>query len=211
MKRRIFVFFTIVVTAWSYLPAQLVKGFGVKIGTAFADQSWQYVGTPEWPTTNRLGFTANAFVELFDHSCIGGVIEIQYTQKGMTQSVPITTQSQPEGTGQFITVSPRVDYISIPILAKLRYPESFLSPYVFAGPRIDCLIYKQGNGYDAVIDKFKTVELGATIGAGIEVESPLPVSVLAEFRYDLSFAHSFQNDFLSVTNHSFGFVIGFRI
>ena len=201
----------ITISPYSNLHAQLLQSYGLKVGVVGANQSWRFLGVPELPTNNRWGFTASAFLEFFDHSSLSVLLEVQYTQKGMSESIPLTTESQPEGTGEFRTIRPRADYISMPLLVKLRYPQSVLSPYLIAGPRVDRLLYTRGDGYDAVVDKFHTFEFGATIGIGLENTSLLPVSVLAEFRYNASFTHSFRNDYVNVTNRSIDFVVGVHL
>jgi hypothetical protein len=162
-------------------------------------------------TDYRWGITGGVYVELLDVPLLSLVAEVQYTQKGMSFSLPVTTESQPFGTGQFMTLSPRVDYLSFPLLAKLRLLFPILTPYIIAGPRADLLVYKKGDGFDAVIDEFKSTDVGATVGVGVEVNTPLPVGLLAEVRYNASLTDSFKNEFLTVRNRSFDFLVGLRL
>jgi opacity protein-like surface antigen len=141
---------------------------------------------------------------------LSALIELQYTQKGMTESIPITTESQPDGTGEFITKRPRVDYLSIPILVKARFSTPVIVPYLVAGPRFDILLSMKGDGFDVVVDKFKTSEFGATLGFGVEVTFWHPIGVLAEFRYNPSFGDAFSSNFLRVKNRSLDFLLGAR-
>jgi len=76
---------------------------------------------------------------------------------------------------------------------------------------LDFLLSKKGEGYDAVINKFKTTGFGATLGVGVEVTSLLPISLLAEFRYNPSFDDAFSNSFLTVKNRSLDFLLGVRL
>jgi hypothetical protein len=211
MAKRIteYIFLSVLLTTITH--AQLLKGYGLKLGTVAANQTWQYTGIPDLPRDTRWGFTAIAFVELLDLANFSALIEVQYTQKGFIESIPITTESQPDGTGEFVTKRPRVDYLSIPLLAKVRLPISDIALYAVAGPRYDMLLGKKSDGYDAVIDKFKTSEFGATFGVGVELTSILPRSVLAEFRYNPSFTGAFNNNYLTVRNRSFDFLLGARL
>jgi hypothetical protein len=199
------------VSAASMTHAQLVRGYGIKLGTVAANQTWKYTGAPELTTSERWGVTGGVYIELLDLPVIGVVGEIQYTQKGMKFSIPVTTASQPEGTGQFITLSPKVDYLSVPVLAKVRLPFPAFSPYIIAGPRMDLLLSKRGDGFDAVVDEFKSTEVGGTFGVGVELRTLLPVGLLAEIRYNPSFRDAFKSEFLSVRNHSFDFLVGLQL
>lgn len=155
--------------------------------------------------------TSGVYLELLDVPLISLVAEIQYTQKGMTFSIPVTTESQPNGTGKFMTISPRVDYLSVPLLAKLRLKWLLFTPYLIAGPRADVLVSRRGGGYEDVVDKFESTDIGATFGVGVELHTLLPVGLLAELRYNPSFRDSYKDDFLTVRNRSFDFLLGLQL
>jgi hypothetical protein len=104
-----------------------------------------------------------------------------------------------------------VDYLSVPVLAKVRLSFPAITPYLIAGPRADLLLSKKGDGFDAVIDKFKSTDVGGTFGLGVELHTLLPVGLLAEIRYNPSFRDAFKNEFLSVRNHSFDFLVGLQL
>jgi hypothetical protein len=211
MKEKWFFMLAAFLSAASMTHAQLVRSYGIKLGTVAANQSWKYTDTPELTANERWGVTGGVYIELLDLPLVSVVGEIQYTQKGMTFTLPVTTELQPEGTGQFITQSPKVDYLSVPVLAKVRLPLPAVNPYVIAGPRADLLLSKKGNGFDAVVDKFKSTEVGGTFGLGVELHTLLPVGLLAEIRYNPSFRDAFKNEFLSVRNHSFDFLVGLQL
>jgi hypothetical protein len=165
----------------------------------------------DFPSRFLSRLTAVGYLELLDIPILSALVEVQYTQKGMSESLPITTESQPEGTGEFITKRPRVDYLSIPVLAKVRFSMPVIVPYLVVSPRLDFLLSKKGEGYDAVINKFKTTGFGAALGVGVEVTSLLPISLLAEFRYNPSFDDAFSNSFLTVKNRSLDLLLGVRL
>lgn len=201
----------VILVANSAAHSQLVRSYGIKLGAVSANQTWDYTSAPDLTTSYRWGITGGVYLEFLDIPLLSLVGEIQYTQKGMTFSAPVTTALQPNGTGQFISLSPRVDYLSIPILAKLRLKSPFFTPYLIAGPRVDLLVYKKGDGFDPVIDQFKSTDVGGTVGVGSEFNTPLAIGILAEIRYNASFRDSFKNEFLSVRNHSFDFLLGLRL
>jgi len=151
------------------------------------------------------------YVELLDVPFLTLVAELQYTQEGMVYDLPLTSVGLPDGTGQFITLSPRVDYISVPLLAKLRFQLPFLTPYLVAGSRADLLLYRNADRFDHVTDNFKSTDFGGTIGVGVELNTLSPVGLLAEARYNPSFRDSYADNFLTVRNHSFDLLVGLSL
>jgi hypothetical protein len=159
---------------------------------------------------NRWGFTSGIFLEAIDLRYLSVVAEVQYTQKGMKWTIPITTETQPDGTGEYVTRSPRVDYVSIPVLAKVRFSTPIAMLYILAGPRFDFLIYKNADGFDPIVHKFENSDFGATLGFGVERELS-HFSILAEIRSNPNLKDSFNNEFLTVRNRSWDFVVGVRL
>lgn len=211
MKQKWFSILIVLLSAASMAHAQLVRSYGIKLGAVSASQTWHYTYTSDLTTGYRWGMTGGVYVELLDIPLVSVVAEIQYTQKGMTFSIPVTTEAQPNGTGQVITRSPKVDYLSMPVLAKLRLPSPVITPYLIAGPRVDVLVSRRGDGFEAVVDKFESTDIGGTFGVGIELHTLLPIGLLAELRYNPSFRDAFNNNLLTVRNRSFDFLLGLQL
>jgi len=190
--------------------AQFIRGYGVKVGLVAANQTWRYTFLPHLPTDNRWGFTSGIFLEAIDLPYLSVVAEVQYTQKGMNWTIPITTETQSDGTGEYVTRSPRVDYVSIPVLAKVRFSTPIAMLYILAGPRFDFLLYKNADGFDPIVHKFENSDFGATLGFGVERELS-HFSILAEIRSNPNLKDSFNNEFLTVRNRSWDFVVGVRL
>jgi hypothetical protein len=123
----------------------------------------------------------------------------------------VTSEQNPDGIGEIITKRPRVDYLSIPLLAKFRFETSVLTPYLIAGPRYDVLLGRHGEGFQAVIDDFRRTEFGATIGAGVELRALFPFDALIEFRYNASFERAYKTNYLSVRNRTLDLMLGLSI
>jgi len=189
---------------------QIVKGFGLKAGLVSANQNWEYAITPPLETDNRLGVTAGVFLEGLASPFLSILAELRFTQKGMSWTIPITTETQPNGTGRFITMRTRVSYVAVPILVRLRLPTDVVEPYILVGPRIDFLLSNGGDGFEIVLDKFRKTELNTTLGVGVEAPSILPVALMVEFRYNPSLNDSYSSNFLRVRNRSFDFLVGVR-
>ena len=84
---------------------------------------------------NRIGLNIGIFAELLNNPIISIVTELNYIQKGMKEEVPVTTPSQPDGTGEFVTWDTRIDYINLSAFGKLRLNLGIISPYLIAWTR----------------------------------------------------------------------------
>jgi hypothetical protein len=191
--------------------AQFIRGFGLKVGAVSATQTWQYWSNSQLSTDPRWGFDAGIFVEALDLPFLSVLAELHYVQKGFTNTLPVTTEAQPDGTGEEITFRPRVDYLSLPILAKIRFDVGFFTPYVFAGPRVDFLLTNTDDGFGLVLDKFKKTDVGVSIGMGVELPLSFVSHLLAEFRFSPSLTEAFKNGSLKVKNQSIELFLGVEL
>jgi opacity protein-like surface antigen len=189
--------------------AQLTRSYGIKLGVVGANEAWSSLGEPDWPTNIRWGFTADVYAELPYSKYLSADAEIQYTQKGMKYTTREITDFPPFSA--YRTFSPRVDYLSIPILAKLRLPLVNLVPYILVGPRFDFLVHRSGDGLNAVVNDFDNMDYGLTVGAGFELNSVLPFGLLAEFRYNPNSYDSYNSPSQRVRNRSLDFLVGIRL
>ena len=182
---------------------QIVRSFGIKAGTAAANQNWDYAfSSGSLDTKIRWGLDVGAFVEWLNMPTFSLLSEVHYIQKGFTTEIPVTTEQSPEGNGSRMSYSPVVHYFSIPILAKGRMEVGSATVYGFAGPRMDVLLSAHGDVYDAVVREFRGTEFGASLGVGIESAELGPVVLGLEFRYSPTFQDSYSTTFLSVRNRS---------
>ena len=148
------------------------------------------------PLAERAGIDAGIFVEWLDMPILSFITEAQYIQKGVT-----------EGFDDFIFARPRVDYISVPILAKVRlsippFTDSQYMPYMIAGPRVDLLINEITDRHFLSFGKFKNIDYGASVGAGIEFSTIAPFRIDLEFRYSPNFTDSYTDFYTKVRNNS---------
>jgi hypothetical protein len=191
--------------------AQIIRGYGLKLGAVSASQTWDFDFNVNLPVEARWGYDAGIFVEVLDIPYFSILTELHYIQKGFSITLPITTPVFPEGTGQYATLRPRADYLSIPLLAKVRFETGVIDPFFYAGPNFDILLGSKAEGVNAVFDKLKATGTGATFGAGVEIPSAIVTSLLAEFRYSPSFDNAYVNNHLTVKNHSFEILVGVRL
>jgi hypothetical protein len=193
--------FTILLTTTG--NSQIVKAFGIKVGTVTATQSFDYTVNMSLPISYRWGLDASAFIELVPTNYFSLLAETHFIQKGFSLPVQETSQAHPEGTGTPIILNPRLDYLSFPLLAKFRLEDNGYSTYIFAGPRIDFLLGKQDIGLE-----YTSTDVGATLGIGTELEFISVPKFIIEGRFSPSFTRAFQNDNLTVTNKSFEILLG---
>lgn len=192
----------------STCPAQAIRTFGIKAGAAAATQVWDY-SSPfnDLETGTRWGVDIGLYMEWFTMPVFSLVSEVHYIQKGMSFSLPFTTEQYPDGTGYYVTKSPRADYVSIPLMAKARFLNGQPLPYIIGGPRVDFLVGTKGDGFGLVVDNFEKVDFGATIGVGIEINSVESLHLGMEIRFSPSFTDSFSSSFTTVRNSSMEFLL----
>lgn len=207
MKIQIWFALAMFIFSSSVVNSQIVNSFGIKIGGAKANQTWKRSDNLASNLESRLGLDIAVFLEIIDIEFVGLLVEAHYIQKGFSQRFLITTEEHPDGTGEFFTLKPRVDYLSFPVLAKFNLP-IFLSPYIIAGPRFDIRLGRKSEGFQAVFDELKKVDVGGTLGFGIESPKLNTVNLLAEFRFSPSFTRAFENQLLNVKNKSIEFLTG---
>ena len=94
----------------------------------------------------------------------------------------------------------RLNYISIPILAKLRIETPMIVPYLAIGPRVEYLVSYPSS---VVYDDFKKMEVTGTVAVGVELSLGLFPRFLLEADYNTSLTNSFNNGGLIVSDNSF--------
>lgn len=215
MKGKLFLIVVVLFIFSKVAGAQLISSFGMKIGIANASQSWDYSGnfsTIEIFDKSRVGLDLGIYAEWFDFPVISVLTELHYIQKGCKDEFAVTTMDSPTGTGETKPFIPRIDYLSIPLLAKIGYETNSFTVYGIAGPRIDILLGKNSDAAGVVFDDFKATDFGGTFGVGFEIPISETYRAGFEFRYSPSIQNIFSNGILEVKNNSLEFlaVIGFN-
>jgi hypothetical protein len=212
MKTLIGLIVLFVTLASTDVNAQLLRTYGIKLGEARSEQLWEYspqMGLDASWIDPVWGIDAGIFAEFFTDKYFSLVTELHYIQKGCTFTVTGTAidPNSPLGysdTGEQKLIQ-RCNYLSIPVMAKLRIETGTVTPYIAVGPRFEFLLSHPSSH---VFDQFKTTELAATAAAGIEVESGFGSRVLFEIGYTMSLSDSFKNDNLTIRNRSISFLVG---
>ncbi|MGA9295100.1 MAG: outer membrane beta-barrel protein, partial [Ignavibacteriaceae bacterium] len=181
---------------------------------ASASQSWNYSGplsNQEIFDKSRIGLDLGIYSEWFNFPVISILTEIHYIQKGCKDEFVVTTMDNPDGIGETRTSTPRIDYISIPILAKIQYNTKSITFYGIVGPRLDILIGKNSDAMGAVFDDLKKTDFGGTFGIGFELLLKNTYHIGGEFRYSFSSQTIFSNQWLNVKNKSLEFLLVFGL
>ncbi len=182
MKRTIAAVIIAACVVSSTAEAQLIRSAGLMLGTSAASQDWSYATIAyKLDAKTRWGVDLGAFVEWLNMAVFSVSTGMHYVQKGFKLETPTTTAQSPDGNGSVLTQSPRVDYLSIPILAKSQLDLAGSSLYAFAGPRFDFRIGRSDDVFADVLDQFRSAEIGATVGLGVEAVRVGTVGLGARF------------------------------
>jgi opacity protein-like surface antigen len=190
--------------------AQLIKGYGFKTGIAITNQDFNSTVGFDFNFKNRLGFDFGGYVEWLDLKFFSVLTETHYMQKGMIDEIAKTDETgKPAGTEKF---NNRVDYLCLPILAKITYQADGISPYLFAGPRFDFLLGYRSHKHlwDHLYDKLKDLDIGLDIGIGAEVKLTRKVTLLPEFRFSPDVTYAYKAETLKVKNNALEILAGVR-
>ena len=198
---------------FSSAPAQIVKGYGIKTGAVISNQHFEYAPEAKVGTTgdkkNRTGFDFGISLEWFNLPFFSLLTEVHYAQKGMIEEIPKTNEY-----GQEIAprkYDKRIDYLSLPILAKIALNSKHITPYLVIGPRFDFnLDLKSDVFFGWQGNEFKNVDVGGTLGVGVESKSE-PLKAILEFRYSPDFTYAYKSDLLKIKNRSFEILFGIAI
>jgi len=208
IMQRLILVISCVLFACSTASGELWRSYGVKGGACSATQIWDRGSQIDQGTGYRWGVDVGIFAELADIPPFSLSTEIHYVQKGMKYDIPVTTEQFPNGTGEFITVDPSLNYLSVPLLAKLRVDLSRSEVYLLVGPRFDFLLSSDGDGqFDSQIKRFNSFDFGGTIGVGFQTRTILGLATGVEFRFSPSFQSGYEDDFVTITNRSFEFLL----
>ena len=192
--------------------AQLLNSVGAKGAFSWTKQDFNFTTfDPHFESITAFG--AALFAEWLE-GMFSLVTQCEYAQRGMRVRYVKTGPTGPEPLGYFFRYN-RVNYISIPVLAKVRILDHAICPFVLAGPRIDFMLqYRSDNNeFNVIYDKFEKVTYGVTAGAGVELTVFQNLPILLEGRYNLDLKDSFAVQNLRVRNRSIDIWLGiaFRI
>jgi hypothetical protein len=175
---------------------------GLKIGMVNANQSWEYSTSGlDLGNESRPGLDVGVFYQWYDSESFKIIPEIRYVQKGTS------AQFFNSWTGDYITLEPRADYLTIVPLIQKTIP-IWINPYVLADPRLDVLLGTNSEQFFETYDKLRFLDFGVSLGAGFDFPFSNQVCFLTELRYEPSLINAYQSDNLEIRNTAFSVLVG---
>lgn len=144
-----------------------------------------------------MGLQAACFAEWAVTRTFSLVTEVGYTQRRFKEVYLASSTDPREG---IVAATSRLDYLALPVLAKVRHVDAKATGYLLAGPRLDLLIHRKAGRWglpDRTLDSpmaagFRSWAAGGVVGAGVEIEGLLPTVLIAELRYSLDVTDSMR-------------------
>ena len=194
------------------VDAQIIRRVGVDLGYSHAKQIWDYAantGITAPDIEPITGISVGVFIELFDIPYFSVMAKCQYLAKGRIISV-METALDPNSHLGYVDLgikknAQRLDYLSVPLLAKCRIETPQLAPYVAIGP---CFEYLLNYPPTHVFSAFRKVEWTATIAMGCEISIASLPRLLVEADYNTSLTDPFKNEYVTVSDNSFEILLG---
>jgi len=159
--------------------------------------------------SRRTGFMVGGFVLMDFEGVFALQPELMYIQKG--------SQRENDVGGTTITTTTKLDYIEVPVLAKLAIPtDGLVSPTVFAGPTVGININakreSEGGGQTStsdISDSVSGTDFGVALGAGVDYTLNAG-TISFDVRYELGLTSVDDTDVdNSIRNQGFMVTAGF--
>lgn len=161
----------------------------------------------------RIGFNVGLYAEWLGLPFFSLITQVEYDQRGYLETYYVSLPL-PAGFATKLA-SQRIDYLSVPILAKITFPIDGVQPYILAGPRVDVKLgYEKtylGDWPTPPYSEFKSTDFGASIGAGLTLPNFPMLPILFEFRYNLDASSSYKTSFSTYRNNSCDIWIGVQL
>lgn len=191
-------------------PKELLSQHFDKIGAkvALTSSTLDYSDFGYQPSHRRIGYNIAIFSEWSFTSHFFIVSQLEYSQRGAGDE--FNRRDEFNNDLGNVTYYSKLDYLSIPILAKYTILTGSVAPAIILGQRVDFLVDRRSDeDYNKVLlDSFKKSVFGGTVGVGVEVKEVLPANFLLEFRYNIDFTDSDDMNTASIRNDAFDIWLG---
>lgn len=196
------------------------KSYGIKTGMSIASQSYSYaVSGLTGPEQSLRNFCIGGFAEWQANERFGFLTEVYYIRKGAVDESIHTAETGPTSLGT-LKWEYRIDYISIPFLAKLNVAKGQSLFYGVLGPRMDIRLDQSDElaGYDeaselmaSIYPDYRKVDFGLDLGIGVERAVTSLFDLILEFRYSPSLTRVYDSESFGIRNQSFELLLGFQL
>ena len=123
--------------------AQWLGAVGVKAGVNSSNSAIEQTSfVHAFDTERRTGWQAAVFAEWLELPVASVVTQVEYAQRGFREQQIRTGEASPEPLGT-IELKTRLDYVSVPVLLKLRTAKTGTGPYALLGPRFDFRVNRE--------------------------------------------------------------------
>lgn len=192
--------------------AQFFNNVGIKSGTSISNQHWNYKNSGlDYGNESRTGLYLGLTTEILKGKYFSLMADLGYIQKGMQFEVELTSETNPEGTGEFERVDNRYDFIGFQPNVKLHLPTEKFQPYILVGPRIDFYLGYYGDEYMSYFElsDLASVTFGATYGLGVDYNLK-DFIISLEGLHQPDFTSFFDGRWLDAKNNAFAILLAVK-
>ena len=206
--RKLFIVLLFILSISTY--AQIIPSYGLKIGLGITNHSWEYEppinSKLDWD--NNYGVTIRAFADVAFNNIIVAEGEIGYSQKGIRKTIPVTTVQNPDGIGESIDVTNKLNYLSLSLIGKIKIETDLFSPFILIGPQYNRLLSSNiAKGFEVVYDHFEKDIFSITVGLGSEFKI-FSINALLEYRYERDINNNSKLSTIDIKNYSHTILVG---
>lgn len=219
--KNIFFFLFMIVLFSVITKAQIYHNVSFKVGYVSSNVSHSFENeTKNNFSEARSGFLFSVSKEFESSNLFSLIPCLQYSQKGFNEKWIQTNES---GTVKEGLTNTKLDYLSLIFLAKLKYENPIIIPYLSVGPRLDFLLNKENGMIELTTgsiksfwaDKFSRWSYGVSIIVGIEYKLFDDNDFILEgsFNPDISdlLRDSSLKDFMKMKNNTFDIGLGIKL
>jgi hypothetical protein len=213
MRRKLHITALILLVFSCFTCGQSNYTFGAKAGVSLANQGYKFTPIDYTLETEAIvGPVFSIFIEAFRAAHFSFQLDISYALKGSRSRIQSVTVNHLENDQ--ITVNEGEEtrstfkYLSLAPMARYRFGQGSLTPFILLGPRIDILLDYSTNSAYPLNDQNKTI-VGLTIGAGLEYKLQ-GLGLFTELQYQGDFYPVTGRDPLLLNNHMISLTLGLR-
>jgi len=168
-------------------PLKLSSAF--QLGSSISNASVSPRPIPS--LSDRIGLLVGGNVALEFNELLAAQVELNYVQKGIKQEQISPTR---------VAVTVKLDYIEIPLLAKVRLPirplrpEAFLGPYFALKVNSSAEVERGTTSTNVGLSSVEPFDFGIQFGGGLEFDVAPAFSVFANARYAIGLINIIDND-----------------
>lgn len=166
---------------------------------------------------NKTGFNAGLFYDFLNFTNVSFSAETEYSQKGFENEYITADKNGNVITSE--TIHSNLNYIDAAVLVKFFLETKNVNPYLSLGPVLGFYAgYSVSSSVsndtlfsnNSILEDLKSPSLGIEAGIGAEFKKILPVSIIAEIRYNLDLTNSYTSDNVKFKNELFEFDLGIK-